>query len=208
MFSIPYFCYKLRSDQCFLSEPQKCLCNITILICRVLAGCWHTWGVVLSTLWSLGIWSSHAGTWPSMGRVKSFNQMAGNSRFASRWATCCGRGEKPDSHGISPYRLSRGGKQAGAISQCLLVWGTGTSSCAVRVMGDAGTWGAARSTGGSAPEREPHIRVNKYNSGSGLSVRSRPLSCEGMNTEGATVPGKESHMVLEEPLGEHRSSGG
>ena len=56
------------------------------------------------------------------------------------------------------------------------------------------------------PERGPHIQVNKDNRGSGLSAGSHPLSCEGKNTEGVPGPGKESHKVLEQPLGRYTAS--
>jgi len=61
--------------------------------------------------------------------------------------------------------------------------------------------GTALSPGAPNPERRPNIQVNKDNRRPGLSIRSHPLSCEGTNTEGVIVPGKESHRLLEEPLG-------
>lgn len=114
-----HFCHKLCSDQYFLSEPQRHPHSITVLICRVFAELWHTCGAVLSTLWSLIIWSGHTGSWPSMCRVKSFNQRAGDSRFASRWTPCCVCVAGGSTHEISLCRLSRAGKQAGSLLTAL-----------------------------------------------------------------------------------------
>lgn len=68
--------------------------------------------------------------------------------------------------------------------------------------------GTALSPRAPNPERRPHIQVNKDNRGPGLRIRSHPLSCEGTNTEGVIVPGKESHRGLEEPLGGYAGSRG
>lgn len=161
---------------------------------------------LLSTLCSLIIWSSHPGTWSSVGRVKSLNQVAGNSGFASAWASCCGRSEA-----WQPWDFSgqtEQGREAGsAPSQSASLFRDQVPAAvlfeALEVHGCAGTALSARS---STPERRPHIQVNRDNRGSGLSVRSHPLSWEGANTEGVLGPGKESHRLLEEPLVRYTAS--